>query len=86
MEEIENELIYETDTGINKYSLDNLFKFLSTKLEYYEFINDPILQCLLDCNQFDRMIKSEKSKSVIFFFFVEKKFVKFQSIKTGLLI
>ena len=72
MEEIENELIYETDTGINKYSLDNLFKFLSTKLEYYEFINDPILQCLLDCNQFDRMIKSEKSKSVIFFFFVEK--------------
>ena len=77
MEEIENELIYETDTGINKYSLDNLFQFLSTKLEYYEFINDPILQCLLDCNQFDRMIKSEKSKSVIFFFFVEKKFVKF---------
>lgn len=77
MEEIENELIYETDTGINKYSLDNLFKFLSTKLEYYEFINDPILQCLLDCNQFDRMIKSEKLKSVIFFFFVEKKFVKF---------
>ena len=72
MEEIENELIYETDTGINNYSLDNLFKFLSTKLEYYEFINDPILQCLLDCNQFDRMIKSEKSKSVIFFFLSKK--------------
>ena len=72
MEEIENEELGITDTGINKFSLDILFKFLLNKLEYYEFINDPILQCLSNCNKFNQLIKTEDSKAVIFFFFVEK--------------
>ena len=85
MEEIENDEIWETDTGINKYSLDILFKFLSNKLEYYEFIKDPILQCLLEY-QFDQLIESEQSKDVIFFFFVEKLYIKFWTKKIELLI
>ena len=72
MEEIENEELGITDTGINKFSLDILFKFLLNKLEYYEFINDPILQCLSNCNKFNQLIKTKDSKAVIFFFFLEK--------------
>ena len=85
MEEIEND-IYQPETGINKCSLDILFQFLSNKLEYYEHINDPILQALSNWDKFDHIIESEQSKDVLFFFFVEKLSVKFYMIKTGLLI
>lgn len=58
--------------GVNNCSLDVLFNLVLNNLEYYEHLDDPILRCLSNCAQLDKLIESNQTKAIVFFFFVEK--------------